>query len=110
MSDPLRLPPGARMVLSAPDLVARALAAAERDPQRRWMLRRPRALRRDYVAEVIDADGDEERWMLLQDDATRRSYVEEVLEGAHEPDRQAIWLLGQTRAVRDSYIAAVLDD
>jgi hypothetical protein len=74
------------------------------------MLRRPRALRRDYVAEVIDANGDEERWMLLQDDATRRSYVEEVLEDAPEPDRQAIWLLGQTRAVRDSYIAAVLDD
>ena len=36
--------------------------------------------------------------MLLQDDETRRSYVAEVLEREDEPDRQAIWLLGQPQA------------
>ena len=74
------LPPGARAVLTGPDIVARALAARERDPQRRWLLRRPRAVRRDFLASVIDGGASEERWMLLQDDATRHSYVEEVLD------------------------------
>lgn len=98
------------MVLSSPGLVARTLAAAEGDPQRRWMLRRSRALRRDYMAVVMDAGVDVERWMLLQDDETRGSYVEEVLQNEPERDRQAIWLLAQTRKVRLSYIACVLDD
>ena len=74
------LPPGARTVLTGPDLVARAVASRERDPQRKWLLRRPRAVRRDFLATVIDGGGDEERWMLLQDDETRRSYVAEVLD------------------------------
>ena len=108
--DPPPLPPQARAVLSSPDLVARMIAAVERDPQRRWMLRRSRALRRDYIAVVIDSGIDAERWMLLQDDETRDSYVEEVLVNEPEPDRQAIWLLVQTREVRMSYIAGVLDD
>jgi hypothetical protein len=73
------------------------------------MLRRPRELRRDYVAKVVDGHGDAERWMLIQDDATRGSYVAEVLENEPEPDRQAIWLLGQARKVRLSYISDVLD-
>jgi hypothetical protein len=47
--------------------------------------------------------------MLIQDDATRGSYVAEVLENEPEPDRQAIWLLGQARKVRLSYISDVLD-
>ena len=107
--DPLHLPPRARIVLTGPDLVARTVSAAERDPQRRWMLRRPRELRRDYVAAVVDGHGDAERWMLVQDDAIRASYVDEVLENEPEPDRQAIWLLGQARRVRLSYISEVLD-
>ena len=74
------LPPGARTVLTGPDLVARAVASREKDPQRKWLLRRPRAVRRDFLATVIDGGGDEERWMLLQDDETRRSYVAEVLD------------------------------
>jgi hypothetical protein len=103
------LPPGARAVLTGPDLIARGFAAREGDRQRRWMLRRPRDVRRDYVAEVIDGGADEERWMLLQDDATRGSYVDEVLAHEEAPDRQAIWLLGQPRAVRESYVREVLD-
>jgi hypothetical protein len=103
------MPPGARAVLTGPDFVARALAGRERDPQRRWMLRRSRALRRDFVENVIDKSADEERWMLLQDEETRRSYVAEVLELQEEPDRQAIWLLTQPKKVRASYIADVID-
>jgi hypothetical protein len=105
----VQLPPGARAVLAGPDFLARALAGRERDPQRRWILSRPRALRRAFVDEVIDGGADEERWMLLQDDATRRSYIADVLEAAEEPDRQAIWLLGQPKKVRASYIADVID-
>jgi hypothetical protein len=96
-------------VLTGPDFVARNLAWTERDPQRRWMLQRPRAIRRAFVEAVVDGAGHEERWMLLQDDDTRRSYVVDVLEREPEPDRQAIWLLGQPRTVRESYIAGVID-
>jgi hypothetical protein len=74
------LPPHARAVLTGPDFVARTLAGLERDPQRAWMLRRPRAVRRSYVEIVVDGGGDEQRWMLLQDDDTRHSYVAEVLD------------------------------
>jgi hypothetical protein len=109
VADPLHLPPGARAVLTGPDFVARALAGRERDPQRRWILRRSRALRRDFVETVIDQSADQERWMLLQDEETRRSYVTDVLEHEAEPDRQAIWLLGQPKKVRESYIADVID-
>ncbi len=98
------LPPYARAVLLGPDLMARALAARETDPERRWLLRRPRAVRRSFVTHVIDDGEDEQRWMLLQDDATRLSYVEAV-----EPDLETAWLLRQTRRIRDSYIADVLD-
>ena len=105
----MELPPHARAVLTGPDLVARSVARAEKDPQRRWLLRRPRAVRRDFLAAVIDRGADQERWMLLQDDATRTSYVSEVLDLAPERDRQAIWLLCQPRAVRESYVAEVID-
>jgi hypothetical protein len=100
----VELPPGARTVLSGPDLVARTLASRESDPQRKWLLRRPKAVRRSFLATVIDDGGDEERWMLLADDATRSSYLDEV--GA---DAQTRWILGQPEAVRRSYVAEVLD-
>ena len=83
MDDRLDLPPGARMMLLAPDAVARRVAALDEDPERRWILRLPRDVRRSFVREVIDTGGrrrDQERWLLLADDATRRSYVAEVLE------------------------------
>jgi hypothetical protein len=103
------LPPGARAVLLGPDMVARAIAARERDPQRRWLLKRPRDVRRSFFGEVIEARGSEERWMLLQDKRTRDSYVEEVLRAAVQPDRQAIWLLRQAEKVRRSYVDQVID-
>jgi hypothetical protein len=109
VTDSLHLPPGARTVLNGPDFLARGLATRERDLQRRWLLRRPRPLRRDFVEHVIDESVDVERWMLVQDDETRRSYIADVLEREDEPDRQAIWLLGQPRTVRESYIAGVFD-
>jgi hypothetical protein len=108
VTDALVLPPHARAVLTGPDLVARSVARAERDPQRRWLLKRPRAVRREFLEAVIDGGADQERWMLLQDDDTRISYVEDVLEGAAERDRQAIWLLRQPRKVRESYVDEVI--
>ena len=74
------LPPGARAVLCGPDFVARSLAAREKDPQRRWLLRCPRDVGRDFVETVIDNGTSEERWLLLQDEDTRRSYVAEVID------------------------------
>jgi len=103
------LPPHARAVLTGPDFVARTLAGREQDPQRAWILRRPRAVRRAFVETVVDAGGDEERWMLLQDDDTRQSYVRDVLGAEDQPDRQAIWLLSQPVEVRESYVADVID-
>lgn len=103
------LPPGARTVLLGPDMVARSLAARQRDPQRRWLLRRPRTVRRAFVEEVVEGGVAEERWMLLRDRETRESYVREVLAAAQEPDRQAIWLLRQAEKVRRSYVEQVID-
>jgi hypothetical protein len=71
-----------RQILTAPDFVARAAAAALDDPRQRWMLRQPRAVRRSYAEEVLGAPDEDERaeaWMLLQDEEVRRSYVAEVL-------------------------------
>jgi hypothetical protein len=106
VSDQIDLPAHARAVLTGPDMVARTAALAEKDPQRRWLLKRPRAVRRDFLESVIDGGDDQERWMLLQNDETRRSYIEDVL---GEEDRQVIWLLGQPRKVRESYVADVID-
>ena len=82
-AEPLDLPRGARMALLAPDAVTRTLAAVEEDPERRWLLCQPRAVRRSFVEQVIDRADDpraHERWILLQDDAVRRSYVDQVLD------------------------------
>ncbi len=111
MVEPHALPPGARSVLLAPARVTRAVAAADTDPERRWMLRLPREVRRSFVAEVIDAGGDaaaQERWMLLQDDAVRASYVADVLAHA-DPDPRELWMLRQPRKVRESYVREVLE-
>ena len=80
----LDLPRGARMALLAPDAVVHRLAAIDPDPERRWLLGQPRAVRASFVAEVIDGAADrraQERWLLLQDEAVRRSFVEQVLDG-----------------------------
>jgi hypothetical protein len=106
------LPPGARAALLAPAAVTRAVAAADRNPERRWMLRLPRPVRRSFVAEVLDVGAGrvlQERWILLQSDDVRESYVEQVLLQLAEPDAQAVWLLRQGRAIRESYVAEVID-
>jgi hypothetical protein len=109
----LSLPPGGRTVLRGPDALARTLAAADRDPERRWLLRRPQAVRRSFVEEVIDAGGGSDvaqrRWMLRQDASRRASFVDDVLLVTDPPDREAIWLLLQDDAICASYVAEVLD-
>jgi hypothetical protein len=82
---PLTLGTVARAVLLAPDAVARAAASLDTDSQRRWLLRRPRDVRRSFAEEVIDAGGTkrlQERWLLLQDEETRESFVAEVIDAA----------------------------
>jgi hypothetical protein len=109
---PTSLPPGARAALLAPSAVTRAVAAADRDPERRWMLRLPRPVRRSFVADVLDIGAGrmlQERWMLLQADDVRESYIEQVLLQVAEQDTQAVWLLRQDRVVRESYVAEVID-
>ena len=39
----------------------------------------------------------------------RASYADKVLRPAPQPDRSQIWMLGQPRAVRESYVREVLD-
>jgi hypothetical protein len=72
-----------RAVLTAPDVVARAAAHTVDQPEQRWLLRQPRAVRCSFVEDVIDRPGDPnaaERWMLLQTESVRKSYVAEVLD------------------------------
>ena len=104
MSDPILLPPGARAVLTGPDFVARGLAAADRDPQRRWILRRPREVRRAFVSEVIDRPATRSAGCSCR---TTRPGTPTSRRWA--ADRQAIWLLRQPRKVRESYVADVID-
>jgi hypothetical protein len=71
-----------RTLLLSPDPIARAAARMASEPEQRWMLRQPRAVRRSYVAYVVDRPGEEhaeQAWMLRQDDAVRESYVRDVL-------------------------------
>lgn len=49
-----------------------------------------------------------ERWMLGQSDAVRRSYVEHVLERGASDELEQAWMLLQPDAVRRSYVREVL--
>lgn len=49
----------------------------------------------------------EQRWMLRQPRAVRRSYVLAVL-GSDEPRASEIWMLRQCDHVRESYVREVL--
>jgi hypothetical protein len=72
-----------RAVMTGPDVIARAAARTVDQPEQRWMLRQPRAVRCSFVEEVVDRPGDPnaaERWMLLQKESVRKSYVAEVLD------------------------------
>jgi len=102
------LPAHARAVLGGPDFIARRVAGSQSDPQQRWLLGRPREVRRSFLHDVVEEGGDQERWMLLQDETVCRSYVDEVLSLETVPDRQSIWLLRQPRGVRESYVRDVL--
>lgn len=86
MAETLELSPTERRVLGAPDAIARAAASLAPDAEQRWMLRLPREVRKDFIAQVLVAGRGrrtaQERWLLLADEATRRSYVAEVLDGA----------------------------
>ena len=73
----------ARLVLRAPGFLRRAAATQADEPEQRWMLTQPRAVRESYVREVLDKGGDErlaEIWMLRQSDSVRESYIREILE------------------------------
>ena len=50
----------------------------------------------------------EARWMLRQPRAVRRSFVDAVLGYEDEDVRQQAWMLSQPRAVRESFIKHVL--
>ena len=71
-----------RQILTAPDVVARAAAAAAPDRRSRWMLRQPRSVRLSYARECFGRPDEETRaqaWMLMQPEEVRASYVAHVL-------------------------------
>ena len=77
------MPSPERSLLLAPGPIARAAARMAREPEQRWMLCQPRAVRRSYVAQVLDRPDQRnaaEIWLLRQPAAVRASYVREVLE------------------------------
>jgi len=73
-----------KQVLLGPAPLRKAAAARAERPEEAWMLLQPRAVRRAYAAQVLDADGDPdllaEIWMLRQPRAVRESYIAEVLQ------------------------------
>ena len=77
------MPSTERSILLAPGPIARAVARMARQPEQRWMLCQPRAVRRSYVVQVLDRPDQRnaaEIWLLRQPAAVRASYVREVLE------------------------------
>jgi hypothetical protein len=75
-----------RAVLSAPAALTRPLAAVTRDPEQRWMLSQPRAVRISYLHDIIDGPPIprlEEFWMIRQPPEVRLSYIRKVLNNGH---------------------------
>lgn len=77
--------PGAqKAALLAPDFIASAAADNTSDPQARWLLNQPHAVRESYVHSVLEASGDDDllaqAWLLRQPDAVRESYLHAVIE------------------------------
>lgn len=101
-----------REMLLAPDFVARAAAALAPQPEQRWMLGQPLAVRRSYLGEVLERGGGEREqtvWMLRQPDAVRLSYVEQVARrGAAPASPATVWMLRQPASVRESYVVEVV--
>jgi hypothetical protein len=101
-----------RRVLLAPGAIAKAASRLAPDPEQRWMLCQPAAVRRSYAEQVLGRPGEErlqEAWMLRQPEAVRQSFVEHVLARQDPLPRQEIWMLRQPEAVRLSYLREVLD-
>jgi len=76
------------------------------------MLAQPRAVRANYVREVLDQGGDEHRqqaWMLRQPNDVRESFVTRVLMEISPLPREDIWMLRQSDEIRDSYVREVLE-
>ena len=105
------MPIAERQVLLAPDVVAKAAARGAPLPEQRWMLTRPRDLRRHFVRHVFghpDMERRQEIWMLTQTDETRESFIEHVLERQTPRPHDQIWMLRQPASVRESYVHEVL--
>jgi hypothetical protein len=99
-----------REILLGPDFVARGAAAAASGPAEQWMLRQPRAVRRSYVLQVLDAGGGEREqriWMLRQSTAVREGYLRDVAR-AQGAGAEVEWMLRQPDELRESYIRDVL--
>jgi hypothetical protein len=60
-------------------------------------------------AAASQAKEPEEAWMLGQSKAVRASYVREVLDRGGDERLAEIWILRQPNDVRESYIAEVLE-
>src|SRR5947209_13682285 len=105
------MPSAERQVLLAPDMVAKQAARLAPEPEQRWMLRQPRALRRAFAEEVFEREDEELRqqiWMLRQDDEVRESFIEHVLERQSPRPHEEIWMLRQAAPVRESFVREVL--
>jgi hypothetical protein len=71
-------------VLTAPGPVAKAAARMATEAEQRWLLCRPREVRRSFAEEVLGQPDEARRrqiWMLRQSKAVRESYIREVLGG-----------------------------
>jgi hypothetical protein len=99
-----------REIMLAPDLIARTAASATSGLAEQWMLCQPRAVRRSYVYQVLDAGGGERRqrvWMLRQSAAVRESYLREVAR-VQGSGPEVEWMLSQPDEVRESFVRDVL--
>jgi hypothetical protein len=69
-------------ILTAPGPVARAAANLAPEPEQRWLLCQPRDVRRSYAEHVFghpDEELQRQVWMLRQTKAVRESYISKVL-------------------------------
>jgi hypothetical protein len=101
-----------RRILLAPSAIARAAARMAPEPEQRWMLSQPTAVRRAYAHEVLGRPDEhrlQEAWMLGQPREVRESFIEHVLERQSPRPREQIWMLRQSDAVRRSYVREVLE-
>jgi hypothetical protein len=65
----------------------------------------------DLVARAVAgrAGKREEVWMLTQSREVRQSYVREVVDRGGHPVHAQIWMLRQTKVVRESFVRLVLE-